>query len=249
MKLPVVNELYELIEAEGLLIECLRPWEVQFQRYDKELSQVLHWKTLPMATVAINRHLEAEPRVGSHLAAIFPLILISDHIHAQVTDDYNKTDGDDSFPYSILLGDYLFGKAVGMLTRIDGHRLLPYFSDLICLVNEGHVMGKLSGNKVDFETLAREKASYYQYSFLTAAVFSGKGPYECAFYEKIGYHLGMALTLFDKGFSKASFTHIGQMNNLWSDNFCRSNRSSDVLRDLLDVFAQELNSSQKVAAI
>lgn len=248
MKLPVVQELNELIEADNLLRECMRPWDEQLQPHQRNLKKVIHWTALPAITVAVNRHFEGHEKTGSHLAAIFSLLFLADYIHCGVGDD-DQGVCNDGFQFSILVGDYLFGKAMGLLNRINGHGLLQQFSQLICAVNEGHVMRKLANGQADCEILAREQASYYQYSFLTAAIAGGCGPLECKLYEETGHILGMAIALYNEGMDRTGASYLERTRTLLTTGFRPRNGKICVLRGLFDELIATLKPTREVVAI
>ena len=247
MKVPLVHELNELIETEVLLSECLRPWDEHLYGHRKDLKRVIHWTALPAITVAVNRRFDGHHRVGSHMAAIFTLIYLADHIHCSVKDDEEGNSGGDQF--SILLGDCFFSKAIGLLDRIDGHNLLHYFSQLMFAVNEGHVMRKLAEGKPSLEILGREKASFYKYSFLTAAVAGGCGALECRFYEETGYNLGMAITLYDEGLDKVALSYLEKTRVLFSSWNRPRNDKTCIIRSLSEELIQSIKPTREVVAI
>ncbi|MGI6549023.1 MAG: hypothetical protein ACOX4Q_03135 [Syntrophomonadales bacterium] len=247
MKVPLVHELNELIETDILLRECLGPWDEHLQGYRKDLNRVIHWTALPAITVAVNRRFDGHDRFGSHMAAIFTIMYLADHIHNSIRDDEEgKTSG---AQFSILIGDYLFSKAIGLLDRIDSHNLLQYFSQMMCTINEGHVLRKLAEGKPDLEILGREKASYYKYSFLTAAAAGGSGALECRFYGETGFNLGMAITLYDEGLDKVALSYLEKTRVLLSS----WNRPRDdkicVIRSLSEELIQSIKPTREVVAI
>lgn len=248
MKIPLVHELNELRETDILLRECLRPWDEYLQSHWNDLKKVIHWTALPAITVAVNRRFEGHDRLGSHMAAIFSLMYLADHIHSGIKDDEEGC-GSDGFQYSILLGDYFFSKSIALLDRINGHYLLQYFSQLMCSVNEGHVIRKLAGGRPDLEILGLEKASFYKYSFLTAAVAGGCGTMECRFYEETGFNLGMAITLYDEGLDKVALNYLEKTRALLSSwNRPRSDRIC-IIRSLSEELFQSIKPAREVVAI
>ncbi len=247
MKVPLVHELNELIETDILLRECLLPWDEHLQGFRKDLKRVIHWTALPAITVAVNRRFDGHDRIGSHMAAIFAIMYLADHIHCSVRDDEEGRSG--GVQFSILLGDYLFSKAVCLLDRIDGHNLLQHISQLMCSVNEGHVMRKLAGGKPDLEILGYEKATYYKYSFLAAADAGGCGSLECKFYGETGFNLGMALTLYDEGLDKVALSYLEKTRNLLSSWTRPRNDKICVIRSLSEELIQSIKPTREVVAI
>jgi hypothetical protein len=247
MKMPLVHELNELTETDLLLRECLRPWEEYLYGYRNELKMVIHWTALPAITVAVNRRFESHESWGSHMAAIFSLIYLADHIHCSVKDDEDYSP--QGVQYPILLGDYFFSKAVGLLERVNGHNLLQHFAELMCTVNEGHVMRRLAEDKTDLVILGHEKASYYKYSFLTAAVAGGCGALECRFYEETGFNLGMAITLYDEGLDKIALGYLERTRALMSSWARPRNDRICIIRSLSEELIQSMKPTREVMAI
>ncbi len=248
MKVPLIYELNELIETNALLRECLRPWDYQLQSCQQELKNVIHWTALPAITVAVNRRFEGHDQFGSYMAAIFALIFLADYIHCSVQEDEEGLRGNEGFQFSILLGDYLFGKAVGLLNQVNGHHLLRYFAQLMCVVNEGHVMRKLLEGKFDLEILAHEKASYYKFSFLTAAIAGGSNPLECRFYEETGFNLGMAIALYDEGLDKTGLNYLEKTRVLLSSKPGKDGQIN-TMHHLFDELMESLKPTREVVAI
>lgn len=249
MKVPLVYELNELIDTDILLRECLRPWDEQLQGHKKNLKRVIHWTALPAITVAVNRRFDGHDRFGSHMAAIFALMFLADHIHCSVKDDQEGLRDNGGFQFSILLGDYLFSKAVGLLNRVDGHHLLQYFSQLMYAVNEGHVMRKLSEDRSDLEILGYEKASYYKYSFMTAAIAGGCGDLECRFYEETGFNLGMAIALHEEGLDKVAVNYLENTRILLSSGNRPRNDKICIIRGLFDELIEGVKPTREIVAI
>lgn len=247
MKMPLVHELNELAKTELLLRECLLPWEEYLYGYRNELKKVIHWTALPAITVAVNRRFDSEDRWGSHMAAIFSLIYLADHIHCSVKEDEEYSPHGVQYP--ILLGDYFFSKAVGLLERVNGHYLLQHFAELMCTVNEGHVMRKLAEDKPDLVTLGYEKASYYKYAFLTAAVAGGCGTLERRFYEETGFNLGMAITLYDEGLDKLALGYLETTRTLMSSLARPRNDRICIIRSLAEELIKSIKPAQEVVAI
>lgn len=248
MKMPLVHELNELIETDILLRECLQPWDEYLQGHRRDLKRVIHWTALPAITVAVNRRFEGHDRLGSHMAAILSLIYLADHMHCSIKDDEEGCDSR-GFQYSILLGDYFFSKAVGLLDRINGHNLLHHFAQLMCSINEGHVMRKMGEGRLDLEMLGLEKASYYRYSFLTAAVAGGCGAMDCRFYGETGFNLGMAITLYDEGLDKVAVNYLEKTRALLASwNRPRSDKNC-IIRSLSEELIQSIKPAREVVAI
>lgn len=248
MNVPVIMGLTELEETGQLLKEILQPWAGDLEKYSEPVEREIHWTALPALTVAINRHFAGHNQRGSYLAAIFSLLFMADYIGCQVKDDEEGQEYNRDLQFAILIADLIFGQAVKLLSSINGHGLLGILTDMMCIINEGHVMRRLSVGGNDQEILAREKASFYKYSFLAAARASGCGALECKFYEDLGYDAGMAVTLYDSGMKTAGLAFLERVKSLLAGYKSYNNENSP-LPWLLDEILGRLEFDRAAAAI
>lgn len=248
MNVPVIMGLTELKETERVLMETLKPWAVDMEKYQKPMEKELHWTALPALTVAVNRHFANNiPRSGC-IAAIFGLVLFADFIHCQVKDDSEGQEYNRDLQFSILIGDLIFGQSVKLLNSINAHELVGIITDMMCIINEAHVMRKISKGDDMQDILAREKACFYRYSFLAAARLGGCGPIECKFYEDLGYDVGMAVTLYDSGMQSASVPFLEKAKSMLSGHRSHNTDNSLIPR-LLDNILSGINIKRTVLAI
>lgn len=248
MNVPVIMGLTELKETDRVLQEILQPWAEDLGKYSESVEREIHWTALPALTVAINRHFTNYGQRGGCLAAIFSLLFVADYIGCQVKDDEEGQEYNRDLQFAILIADLIFGQAVKLLSSINGHGLLGILTDMMCIINEGHVMRRISNGEDDQEILAREKASFYKYSFLAAAKANGCGALECKFYEDLGYDVGMAITLYDSGMKAAGLAFLERVKSLLA-GYRSCNNENSPLPWLLDEILGRLKYDRAVAAI
>lgn len=110
-------------------------------------------------------------------------------------------------------------------------------------------MRRLAEDKTDLVILGHEKASYYKYSFLTAAVAGGCGALECRFYEETGFNLGMAITLYDEGLDKIALGYLERTRALMSSWARPRNDRICIIRSLSEELIQSMKPTREVMAI
>jgi len=195
MNLPVVAEVRdELLASKVLMDKNLGPWPLEIVSFFRELENDLHWQMLPEVTALVYRGLKVGFRCTVYMATIFRLAYLANYIHDMVRDDDEGQIHDRRLQFNILIGDYLFGRVLKLLSENDSQYLASTFAEMIVEINEGRVMRKMrGGNKKDLEIIAKEKASLYKNAFLTASMVANLPTAEQVIYQEIGNKLGLAL--------------------------------------------------------
>lgn len=206
MDLPFANEVKnELIAAKLLMKESLHPWGSRILTHFSDVEDDLHWDMLPAVTAVVHRSLGLSFRHTVSMTAIFSMLYLSNYIHDAVGDEEEGQEHDRELQFSILIGDYIFGAELKLLSEIDSHYLLPVFAELMCEISEDQVRRKIRGDsETDLEMLVRGKTSLYRTAFLVAAVSAGISERERALYREMGHNLGMAVSLIARGHSNNS---------------------------------------------
>ncbi len=249
MRVPRVKDFHESKEYDRILAECLRPLGDRIQGFRVDVQNAFHWTAVPATVIAINSHFDVNMRISSRLAVVFSLLYLADYMHYSVKDTDQYSDDYESAQFAILMGDYLFGRAVELLSDVNGHVILPHFSELISQINEGHTMIKAGSYANDLGVIAREKASFYRFAFLTAAVMADCPQTECSVYEEMGQNLGMAVALSANGLVAESQTYLHELENLWRLVPKRHGGASLALRSFLTEIAKGIVPSWEVVAI
>ncbi|MGE5415491.1 MAG: hypothetical protein ACM3UZ_01770 [Acidobacteriota bacterium] len=232
-----LNSTYELVDRS------VKPLSTDYAVFRKEVEKQMHWTALPALTAAANRHFGGGKDREQHLGAVFCVIYLSDRIHSLVKDVAEGQEHSLDLQFTIISGDYLFGRAMMLLTAINGYRLLGDFADLICMVNEGHTMHKTSND--DLGIMAKETASLYSYGFYTAAVMAEASLAECDLFKEIGLNIGMAMTLAGKGKTAQGLPYLEHARVLLAS---AENNSSDLSR-VIDQLIIEFNPQRKAVAL
>lgn len=220
MNLAIVKEIKNELAAANLLMkESLRPWGEEILAYCQGLEEDIHWKMLPVTAALTHRNLGINFRHTVYITAIFRLVYLANYIHALVGDDEEGQQYDRGLQFSILIGDYISGVVLKLLSEIDSHYLIPFFTSMTCQVNEGRVMRKMNGMNgkggPDLEVMARETASLYRNAFLVAAVTGRLSDSERSLYGEMGHNLGMAIAVETEMYSRsAAYPYLDKAKTL-----------------------------------
>lgn len=243
MDLSFIIDASDLNSVYSLVDHSVKPLASDYAVYRKEIENQLHWMALPALTAAANRHFGLGKKREQHMAAIFNVIYLSDQIHSRVVDAGEGQEYNLDLQFTIIAGDYLFGRAMMLLTDIEGYRLLEHFADLICAVNEGHTMHKSSS--ADLDIMAKETASLYSYGFYTAAALAEVPAAECDLFKEIGKNIGMAVTLATRNDMAQGMHYLEHARVLFES---AANTNSD-LGKIIDHLIAEFNPQRKAVAL
>lgn len=206
----------ELVAANLLIKESLHPWGEDTLPYFEGLESDIHWRMIPAVTALVYRSLGFSFRSTVYMTAIFRMVHFANHIHGTVRDDEEGQQYDRGFQFAILIGDYISGMILRLLSEIDSHYLIPAFTAMTCEINEGRVMRKLNaGRELDVETISRETASIYKTIFLTAAMAARLSDRERELYREIGHNLGMAVAIqYETCSPRAAYPYLDKAKSL-----------------------------------
>lgn len=229
MNAAVFNEVKnEMVGVNLLMNKSLHPWREQILPYLGGLDKDPHWHMIPAITALVHRSLGIGYHRTVYISTILRMAYLANHIHDRVRDDEEGQVHDKNLQFTILIGDYLFGVLLSLLSEIDSHYLVPSLAGMMAEVNEGHVIRKVNGGgRANLEVLAREKASFYKNAFLTAAVTARLSEREKNIYQEVGHNIGMALAIEAEGLTyPAVAPYLEKVKSLWV-SFLRERRNGN----------------------
>jgi geranylgeranyl pyrophosphate synthase len=184
----------DLLEVDNSFKKSLSPWWEEISGYVPEAQQDISFRLLPAMVIDAYRFLGLERDLALQMANMFKTIYLASKIHVLIGDDEEGQQHNQELQFSILIGDYIFGRVLKLLLETHTDQLLHMFAAMICQINEGLIVKYKSAADLD-EVLAQTRAPFYHYAFLSAAKMAGMGPGDAELYGKIGHNIGMALEL------------------------------------------------------
>lgn len=175
----------------------LGSWWDELITYINEMEGDPTFNVLPAATIIAYRNLGLEKELSVAMANIFKTLYFASCIHATVKDSEEGQEHNQKLQFTILIGDYIFGRILKLLLEAEAGSLLDDFSQLMCEISEGMMLEFKTDSAVDF-VLQKTRGSLYSTAFLTAARMARLDKEQVRDYEEIGYHLGLALELMYK---------------------------------------------------
>ncbi|NLB87838.1 MAG: polyprenyl synthetase family protein [Syntrophomonadaceae bacterium] len=175
---------------------------------------------------------------------------LANYIHESVKDDEEGQIYNQKLQFTILIGDYLFGKMMSLLLEAGGGKLVSTFADMLAENNEGLII-KYKIDQYSDQVVRRTKAAYYSYTFLTAAQLAGIDCEEdLDNINDLGTNLGIIMyLLYNKGSHEQIRKHILLAHQL----FDMVNRDMKVVNSYLEKSLKEISeffgSSSEVAVI
>ncbi len=237
----------ELVDMDGVFKASILPWWQEIQTY-LELIRLDHtWRTLPAVVFSIYRSTGLNREFCVSMANIFKILYLSVFIHELIKDDDEGQEYNQDMQFSILIGDYMFGRILALLIEAEADMLLPTFADMICEINEGMVSRyKLGGSPEKFVESTR--ASLYKNAFLTAAHCAGKNVEEQEFYKQAGYKLGMAIEFSkDEVFRDGALSYLEESEKLLNPG--QGGRIRTLMEPIYEEMRNLLSASSKRAAV
>lgn len=183
-----------LIDVDNLLEKSLLPWWDDITSYKEHLQEDITWKVLPEVVLDVYKYFGIDRQLSIAMANIFKTIYFSNHIHSLVKDDEEGQKHSNDLQFTILIGDYIFGRVLKLLVENGVSELLAVLSNMICELNEGMVLQYKTDVKLH-QALQKTRAPLYAAAFDTAAQLSGLEGEHKQLYQEIGYNLGMAIEL------------------------------------------------------
>ncbi|NLK52485.1 MAG: hypothetical protein GX295_08590 [Syntrophomonadaceae bacterium] len=109
------------------------------------------------------------------MSAILQMLYLASEIHNQIQDGEGDNVLSSAFEekaphFPVLFGDYIFGKVLRFLCKINCVDRVPYLAEIICQINEGGIIRKevLETGRVDRETTLEVLNKEFGYLFIEA---------------------------------------------------------------------------------
>jgi len=183
----------DLLDVDNIFTKSLLPWWDEISVYVPRVED-LSFKLLPAMVVNAYRYMGIERDSYLEMANLFKTIYFASKVHVLIKDDEDGQKHNQELQFTILIGDYIFGKVLSLLLKTDCDKLLDIFAVMLCDINEGLIIEhKMNGTRQ--EVLAKTMGPLYKNAFLTAAKVAGLIHEKALIYGEIGYNLGIALEL------------------------------------------------------
>jgi hypothetical protein len=195
MDLSVIRALInENDELEKVFEATIDPWWDSTNMYYEELEDDPTWNVLPAVIYAAYELLGCEKEFITY-ANIFRTAYFAHYIHTRIKDVEEGQQHNQQMQFSILIGDYFFGRLLKLLVDTNNRGILIPFAGMICSMNEGMVI-KHKIDAADKMVTEKTKASIYETAFLSAAIIAEKDDEFKELYRQLGFYIGMCIELF-----------------------------------------------------
>jgi hypothetical protein len=183
-----------LLDVDDLFKSSLSPWWDEIDIYVRKMDGDLSFQLLPAMVISAYGFLGLENKLSIQMANLYKTIDFANKIHVMVKDEEEGQEHNQELQFTILIGDYIFGKVFSLLLETRADKLLDSFAAMICEINEGLIVEYKLGGKLQ-EVLARTRAPLYKNAFRSAAQLAELAPEITGMYGDLGHNLGMALEL------------------------------------------------------
>ena len=184
----------DLREVNETFASSLRPWWNEIAAYLPEVSKDPGFNLLPAMVVAAYKSIGLEQDLTIKMANLFKTIFMANQIHVLIKDDEEGQLHNQELQFTILIGDYIFGKILKLLLEANADRLLDMFAIMIGDINEGFITRYKFDSSFE-EGLIKTRGPLYQKAFLTGARLADWPQKQADIFGDIGYNLGMAMEL------------------------------------------------------
>lgn len=143
------------------------------------------------------------------LSVAFEMTHLATLIHDDIVDEARTRRGHPTVnalwgdKIAILLGDYYFAKAAGLIADVRDHRIDRLFSDMVAMVCEGIILEMLTAGRVDlslksyYEKIEHKTASLIAACSKGGAIVGQASDEEIALLHAYGLNLGIAFQIVD----------------------------------------------------
>lgn len=184
----------EILELDVVFKNSLLPWWEDISEYVKKLDDDITWNMLPLVVLGIYRFNGLDRQISIAMANIFKTLYLANSIHALVKDDNEGQEHNQKLQFSILLGDYIFGRMLKLLVEAKADHLVGVFAHMMAEINEGMVL-QHKYNIDHLEVVEKTRGPLYMRAFETAAQLSGSNEENQERYRQMGLALGMSIEL------------------------------------------------------
>ncbi|NPV26341.1 MAG: hypothetical protein HPY81_02555 [Firmicutes bacterium] len=202
--------VWETLRPELLLVKQRMNKELQLKTGPVSNFLELDLDTTPLLVLPALVILSARaygythPRVTC-MAGVVQMMFLAASIHNEVPDDGERLNGDplvadrERSQFSVLIGDYIYGKVLRLLCEADCVEMLPWLAGVICEMNEA-AMVRLQAEKtgrinleIQLEILRREFAVLFGAACRIGAILAGAADEQILNLIRVGENLGMVL--------------------------------------------------------
>lgn len=242
MKTYISEEMLgEMQEIEELFKQGLLPWFEDLSPYINKLDSDLTFKYFPVLVIKSYKSLGLDHDLSMAMANLFKTIYFANRVHVLVKDDTEGQKHNKELQFTILIGDYIFGRILKLLVEAGADRLLDLFADMISEMNQGLIIEyKLNGDLQ--QVLEKTRASMYRTVFLTAAKLKALDEVLVERYGNLGFNLGMSLEMMQREKPEAVFylqKSSEEFRAMDSDGIFKNSDLEEFLREMEAVLAAE----------
>lgn len=184
----------EMADIENIFRESLNPWWGDLANLRNKLQGDQSFQLIPAAVLLAYKYLDMEYDLRIAMGNLFKTLYFANRIHSLVRDNDEGQTHNQEMQFTILIGDYIFGRVLKLLLEAGADQVLDDCAQLVSLINEGQVI-KYKSDKSIQEVLQKTSAPFYSTAFLTAAKLKGLEPTQAKLYAEVGFNLGMTLEL------------------------------------------------------
>lgn len=238
----------EIFDMEKMFKQSLQPWWGDISFLLARLQGDLSFQLMPSVAVLAYRFLDMDRRITVSMANIFKTIYFASKIHIMIKDSEEGQPQNQELQFTILIGDYIFGRVLKLLLEARADQLLDEFARMISQINEGLVIKyKLDASLQ--EVLFKSSIPLYATAFASAAKLKGLAPEGIKIYEQIGLNLGMALELAMAGDTLGAMDYLDQTYATIGDFKAATGEGNTSLDKLLQELQTMLTVSNSAAVI
>jgi len=223
----------DLQEVDKTFRSSLVPWWDEISAYMPKIDKDLGFRILPVMVINAYRSLGLEKDLAIQMANLFKTIDFASKIHVMVKDDDEGQKHNQEMQFTILIGDYIFGRVLKLLVETRTDHLLNMFATMIGTINEGLIIQHEFKSGLE-QTLVQTRAPLYFNAFLSAAKMADLPPDTAEVYGEIGHNLGIALELtFVHGQKGVGQAYLDKTKNLLQLLNKNENRRFQSLENLI----------------
>lgn len=232
----------EICDTDKMFKQSLQPWWGDISFLLARIQGDLSFQLMPSVTILAYKYLDMDRKTAVPVANIFKTIYFANKIHALIRDNEEGQPQNQELQFTILIGDYIFGRVLKLLLEANADQLLDEFAQMMSRINEGLVIKYKLDASLE-EVIWKSIAPLYATAFISAAKLKGLTPVLVKIYEQIGLNLGMALELTIAGQTREAMTYLEQTHAMISEFTANGGEGNSSLDKLL----QELHSKLTVA--
>lgn len=224
-------------EVEKTFRNGLLSWWNEISAYVPKVDNDLGYRLLPAVVLNSYWYLGLEKELAVQMANLFKTIDFATRIHVLIKDDEEGQRHNQELQFTILIGDYIFGKVLKLLVETGTDHLLTMFATMIGKINEGLIIEHKFKSGLE-QTLLQTRAPLYYNAFLSAAKMAHLPPDQAENYGKVGHNLGTALELtfvhHQKGLGQSYLDNTKQLLKILNKNGNNQFKSLENLVQAMD---------------